>query len=43
MGKDFKIQKMALNGHLLNVIVPKKEITLEQAIKNGHKIMKKYR
>lgn len=33
---------MKLNEHPVRVVVSTREITLEEAVKNGHKIMKRY-
>lgn len=39
---DFKIKTMKIKGKKFKVEVPLKELTLEQVVKRGRKIMKKY-
>lgn len=40
--KNFEIKTIRLNGHNVKVSVPKKTITLDEALKRERKILSKY-
>ncbi len=40
--RDFEIKTIRLNGHNVKVSVPKKTITLEEALERERKILSKY-
>ena len=40
--KDFEIKTIRLNGHKVKVSIPKKTITLEEALERERKILSKY-